>query len=118
MTDPDGPDPHEHTRHRAGSPFHVSGRRTNEILLWPIRRPPAVRSHATSTSLDIGVDEDANIAWAVEKRIDGIDAVDPDPPVVAAPTSPPDRRPSRHHETLGSTATSRTPKSPALGTLI
>jgi len=49
--------------------FHTSGRPETELLVWPV----AVAPHAGPVLDDvmIGVDEDANLAWAVELRADG-----------------------------------------------
>ena len=63
--------------------FHVSGRRTNELLLWPTVAHP-LSAPVPLDVVDIGVDEDANIAWAVEQRIDGREVVEPDPPATPA----------------------------------
>jgi len=60
--------------------FHTAGRPETELLVWPV----AVAPHAGPLLDDvmIGVDEDANLAWAVELRADGRhlldDAVTPD----------------------------------------
>lgn len=67
--------------------FHVSGLGTEDLLLWPT---VANRLSAPSP-LDevlVGVDEDANLLWAVERRADGVELVDPDeapPPVTTQP---------------------------------
>jgi hypothetical protein len=51
--------------------FHTAGLAESELLVWPVAVAPA-----TGPLLDdvlIGVDEDANLAWAVELRADGIE---------------------------------------------
>jgi hypothetical protein len=67
--------------------FHVSGRRANEILLWPTVAHP-LTSVVPLDEIHFGVDEDANVLWAVEKRIDGSEVSEPDPPP-SAPASQP-----------------------------
>lgn len=49
--------------------FRTAGRPETELLVWPV----AVAPHAGPVLDDvmIGVDEDANLAWAVELRTDG-----------------------------------------------
>jgi hypothetical protein len=66
--------------------FHVSGRRADEILLWPTVAHPLTAMVALD-EVDVGVDEDANVLWAVERRVDGSEVVEPDP---VPPASPPD----------------------------
>jgi len=54
----------------AWSLFHTTGLPESQLLVWPV----AVGAHS-SAPLDeilIGVDEDANLAWAVELRADGL----------------------------------------------
>jgi hypothetical protein len=54
----------------AWSLFHTAGLPESQLLVWPV----AIGSHA-SAALDeilIGVDEDTNLAWAVELRADGL----------------------------------------------
>jgi hypothetical protein len=54
----------------AWSLFHTSGLASSELLVWPVAVAPN-----TGPLLDdilIGIDEDANLAWAVELRADGI----------------------------------------------
>lgn len=54
----------------AWSLFHSAGLSESQLLVWPV----AVAPH-TGPVLDeilIGVDEDANLAWAVELRADGV----------------------------------------------
>jgi hypothetical protein len=65
--------------------FHVSGRRADELLLWPTVAHP-LTSMVALDEVDVGVDEDANVLWAVERRIDGSEVVEPDP---VPPTPPP-----------------------------
>jgi hypothetical protein len=66
--------------------FHVSGRRPDELLLWPTVAHP-LTAMVPLDEVDIGVDEDANLLWAVEKRVDGNEVAEPDPEP-PAPTSP------------------------------
>jgi hypothetical protein len=50
--------------------FHTAGLPESELLVWPVAVAPN-----TGPVLDdvlIGVDEDANLAWAVELRADGV----------------------------------------------
>jgi hypothetical protein len=54
----------------AWSLFHTVGLPESQLLVWPV----AIGSHS-GPALDeilIGVDEDANLAWAVELRADGL----------------------------------------------
>jgi hypothetical protein len=53
----------------AWSLFHTTGLTESQLLIWPV----AVGPHRGPTLDDvlIGVDEDANLAWAVELRADG-----------------------------------------------
>jgi len=54
----------------AWSLFHTTGLAESQLLVWPIAVAPQ-----TGNVLDdvvIGVDEDANLAWAVELRADGL----------------------------------------------
>ncbi len=54
----------------AWSLFHTAGLPESQLLVWPV----AVAPH-TGPLLDeilLGVDEDANLAWAVELRADGV----------------------------------------------
>jgi hypothetical protein len=54
----------------AWSLFHTAGLAESELLVWPVAVAPN-----TGQVLDdvlIGVDEDANLAWAVELRADGL----------------------------------------------
>ena len=71
--------------------FHVTGRRTNELLIWP-----TVANRLTGTgALDeviLGIDEDANLMWAIERRVDGTELTEPDEPLADdAPTGPIDQ---------------------------
>ncbi|HYU67527.1 MAG TPA: hypothetical protein VEK09_12285 [Jatrophihabitantaceae bacterium] len=68
--------------------FRVSGRGTAELLIWPTVANPLT----APTALDdvvLGVDEDANVLWAIEQRVDGVELVEPDPPAAEAPVTPP-----------------------------
>ena len=68
--------------------FHVSGRRANELLTWPTVAHPLAAPVALDV-VDIGVDEDANLVWAVERRIDGSEVVEPEPAEPDPPVNPP-----------------------------
>ena len=54
----------------AWSLFHSAGLPESQLLVWPV----AVAPHAGPVldEILIGVDEDANLAWAVELRADGM----------------------------------------------
>jgi hypothetical protein len=67
--------------------FHVSGRPANELLLWPTVAHPLTAAVGLDV-VDIGVDEDANVLWAVEKRVDGSEVVEADPPPPTPPQIP------------------------------
>lgn len=65
----------------AWSLFHTTGLPESELLIWPVAVAPQ-----TGPVLDevlIGVDEDANLAWAVELRADGLQLL-PDAATAAA----------------------------------
>jgi hypothetical protein len=49
--------------------FHTTGLLASQLLLWPVAVAPA--SGNLLDDILIGVDEDANLAWAVEMRADG-----------------------------------------------
>jgi hypothetical protein len=68
--------------------FHVSGRRPSELLLWPTVANPLTGTSALDDVL-LGVDEDANVLWAIEQRVDGIELVEPDEPAAPSPPAPP-----------------------------
>lgn len=68
--------------------FHVSGRRPGELLIWPTIANPLTGTRALDEVL-LGVDEDANVLWAIEQRVDGTELVEPDEPVPATPTEAP-----------------------------
>jgi hypothetical protein len=65
------------------SMFHVSGRPARDLLIWP-----TVANPLTGTSplddLSLGIDEDANLLWAIERRVDGIEMAEPDEPTAPA----------------------------------
>ena len=69
--------------------FHVSGRPTNELLMWPTVANPLTGITALDDVL-LGVDEDANVLWAIEQRVDGVELAEPDEPAIP----PPDPTPS------------------------
>jgi hypothetical protein len=55
----------------AWSLFHTAGLAESQLLIWPVAVAPQ-----TGWALDevlVGVDEDANLAWAVELRADGVE---------------------------------------------
>lgn len=54
----------------AWSLFHTAGLPESQLLVWPV----AIGSHSGPVldEILVGVDEDANLAWAVELRADGI----------------------------------------------
>src|SRR5581483_540976 len=65
----------------AWSLFHTAGLDVSQLVVWPIAVAPQ-----TGTALDdvlIGVDEDANLAWALELRADGLQLL-PDASTAAA----------------------------------
>jgi hypothetical protein len=68
--------------------FHVSGRRASELLIWPTVANPLTGTSALDEVL-LGLDEDANLLWAIERRVDGIELVAPDAPAAPAPTEAP-----------------------------
>ncbi len=68
--------------------FHVGGRGPNELLVWPTVSNPLTGTTALDEVL-LGVDEDANVLWAVERRVDGVELAEPDEPVEPAPAEPP-----------------------------
>ena len=59
--------------------FRVSGRSTAELLIWPTVATPLTAPTALDDVL-LGIDEDANILWAIEQRVDGAELVEPDEP--------------------------------------
>ena len=54
----------------AWSLFHSQGLSESELLVWPVAVAP--QSGPALDEILIGVDEDANLAWAVELRADGL----------------------------------------------
>jgi hypothetical protein len=68
--------------------FRVSGRGIAELLALPTAANPLTGTSALDDVL-LGVDEDANILWAIERRVDGIELVEPDEPAAPAPAAPP-----------------------------
>ena len=54
----------------AWSLFHSTGLAESQLLVWPVAIAP--HSGPVLDEILIGVDEDANLAWAVELRADGI----------------------------------------------
>jgi hypothetical protein len=60
--------------------FHVEGLDASSIVLWPTANTPL---HGDVLELvTLGVDEDANLMWAVEERAEGhhLTSIDSDPP--------------------------------------
>jgi len=68
--------------------FHVSGRRPGELLIWPTIPNPLTGTTALDEVL-LGVDEDANVLWAIERRVDGIELIEPEEPVAPPPADAP-----------------------------
>jgi hypothetical protein len=64
------------------SMFHVSGRGHDEVLIWPTVANPLTAPTALDDVL-VGIDEDANVLWAIERRVDGVELVEPDEPAAA-----------------------------------
>ena len=54
----------------AWSLFHTKGLPESQLLVWPVAIAP--HSGPVLDEILIGVDEDANLAWAVELRADGV----------------------------------------------
>jgi hypothetical protein len=65
----------------AWSLFHTAGLAEAELLIWPVAVAPS--GGPILDDVLIGVDEDANLAWAVELRADGRQLL-PDPATDAA----------------------------------
>lgn len=55
--------------------FHVTGLDPTDLLLWPTVEHPLTAGRGLD-EIRIGVDEDANLLWAVEERVDGVDVND------------------------------------------
>lgn len=60
--------------------FHVTGLEPTDLLLWPTVEHPLTAARALD-EIRVGVDEDANLLWAVEERVDGIDVSDDGDPL-------------------------------------
>lgn len=69
--------------------FRVSGRGTSELLIWPTVANPLTAATPLDNVL-LGVDEDANILWAIEQRVNGAELFEPDEPEPAEPATPPE----------------------------
>jgi hypothetical protein len=69
--------------------FRVTGRGTSELLIWPTVANPLTAATALDDVL-LGIDEDANILWAIEQRADGAELVEPDEPEPEEPETPPE----------------------------
>ncbi len=54
----------------AWSLFHTAGLSESQLLVWPVAIAP--HSGPVLDEILLGVDEDANLAWAVELRADGL----------------------------------------------
>jgi hypothetical protein len=52
--------------------YEVAGLGPQHLLVWPTVSGP-VTAPASLDDVLIGVDEDANVLWAVERRVDGVD---------------------------------------------
>ena len=68
--------------------FRITGRKPEELLVVPTVANPL----AATTPLDdvtLGINEDANVLWAIERRVDGIELVEPDREDVPAPIGAP-----------------------------
>jgi len=57
--------------------YRVSGRGPNELLVWPTAESP-LRGTSPLDEVLLGVDEDANVIWAIEERVDGHAVVEPE----------------------------------------
>lgn len=53
--------------------FHTYGLSESQLLVWPVAVAP--QSGPVLDEILIGVDEDANLAWAVELRADGLEVL-------------------------------------------
>jgi hypothetical protein len=70
----------------AWSLFHSAGLPESQLLVWPVAIAP--HSGPVLDEVLIGVDEDANLAWAVELRVDGIQLLrDPETAAAIAETT-------------------------------
>lgn len=70
----------------AWSLFHSAGLAESQLLVWPVAVAP--HSGPVLDEILIGVDEDANLAWAVELRADGIQLLrDPETAAAIAETT-------------------------------
>jgi hypothetical protein len=70
----------------AWSLFHSAGLPESQLLVWPVAIAP--HSGPVLDEILIGVDEDANLAWAVELRADGIQLLrDPETAAAIAETT-------------------------------
>jgi hypothetical protein len=68
--------------------YRVTGRGQNELLVWPTVANP-LTAITPLDDVQFGVDEDANVLWAIERRVDGAELVEPDDPSEATPAVPP-----------------------------
>lgn len=69
------------------SMFQVAGLGNQDLLVWPT----AVGALSAPVSLDevlIGIDEDANLLWAIERRSDGAELASGEPPVANSVDQP------------------------------
>ncbi len=58
------------------------------MLIWPTVANPLTAPTALDDVL-LGIDEDANVLWAIERRADGVELVEPDEPAPPTATSAP-----------------------------
>jgi hypothetical protein len=68
--------------------YRVSGRPPNELLVWPTVANPLTGTTALD-DVQLGVDEDANVLWAIERRVDCVELSEPDEPAEPPPAEPP-----------------------------
>ncbi|MFC5142936.1 hypothetical protein ACFPK1_32265 [Actinomycetospora rhizophila] len=66
--------------------FHVDGLDPTSLVVWPTTTTPLCGP--VEDDVLLGVDEDANVLWAIERRVAGRDLAPPDPPVAPAPPVP------------------------------
>jgi hypothetical protein len=70
----------------AWSLFHSAGLPESRLLVWPVAVAP--QAGPVLDEILIGVDEDANLAWAVELRADGLQFLrEPETPAAMAETT-------------------------------
>ncbi|GAA0584776.1 hypothetical protein [Actinomadura livida] len=79
--------------------FAVTGLDQRSLVLWPT--VPAALAGPVLDQVDLGVDEDANLVWAVERRIAGRDLPTPDRPAPAGPPAADGGRPGYAYQAGG-----------------